>query len=67
MPSADCSSDILLAFIDGSHDLPKLPTHAIETLLNVMVGTAKPSLTNLVGDVIEKVHSHRACPEKCGN
>ena len=55
MASADCSSDILLALIDGSNDLPKLPTHAIEVLLNVMLGTSKPSLTNLVGDVFEKV------------
>ena len=55
MASADCSSEILLEYIDGSNYLPKLPTHSIEILLNVMLGTSKPSLTNLVGDVIEKV------------
>ena len=57
MPSAECSSDILMAFVDGSNDLPKLPTRAIETLLNVMLGISTPTLTNLVGDVIEKVCS----------
>ena len=48
-----------MAFIDGSNDLPKLPTRAIEILLNVMLGTSTPTLTNLVGDVIEKVRSLR--------
>ena len=57
--SAECSSDILMAFIDGSHDLPKLPMHAIEVLLNLMLGTSTPTLTNLVADVIEKVRSWR--------
>ena len=55
MRSADCSSSTLLALIKGSPGSQQLPMGTIEFLLNILIGTSEPTLTNVVADVIEKV------------
>ena len=49
------SHTTLLALIKGSPGSQQLPMGTIEFLLNILIGTSEPTLTNVVADVIEKV------------
>ena len=57
MRSSECSSEVLIAFIEDARDTMRLPISIVEVLLNILLGTSQPTLTNLVGDVLEKVNS----------